>query len=106
MIRDNLIDIHIIHFKLMKKTLERYNYIHTKRIYKYILDWKEFSKIVKNEIHPIEQRINYRLSKDKQMEIRTNPNYLDNAYFQKKLALVNQILDSIDSSEFKDIKKL
>ena len=66
LVRENLIDIHIAHFKLMRKTLDRYAYIASKKIYKYVLNWKEFTKAVKNEIHPIEHRINYRLRNNKE----------------------------------------
>jgi hypothetical protein len=80
-VRENLLDIHVVHFKLMKKTLDRYEYIKTKRIYKFILEWKDFIKEVKNEMHAIEHRINFRLRDDKQTEVRTNPKYNKSEYF-------------------------
>jgi hypothetical protein len=79
----------------MKKTLDRYEYIQNKRIYKFILDWKDFIKIMKNEIHDIEHRINFRLRNDKETEIRINPKYLKSEYFHEKIEIINKILEKI-----------
>jgi hypothetical protein len=80
-VRENLLDIHIIHYKLMKKAIDRYDYIKGKRIDKFITHWRAFIKEIRNETHDIEHRINFKLRSVKEAEIKSNKKYMDNQYY-------------------------
>jgi hypothetical protein len=92
LVRDNLLDIHIVHYKLMKKAIDRYDYIKGKKIDKFVANWRGFIKEIRNEIHDIEHRINFKLRSVKEAEIKTNKKYMANAYYQEKLKMVEKVI--------------
>ena len=80
----------------MKKAIDRYDYIKEKKIDKFIADWRGFMKEIRNEIHDIEHRINFKLRSVKEAEIKINQKYMGNKYYQEKMKMVEKVIRRVD----------
>jgi hypothetical protein len=91
----NLHELHIFYFRLMSKLKSKFEFIKRKKIYRYVLQEKDFMKLVEKDYDPIEKRINFWLRKKGEKEIGQNRKYLEAKYYEELERKVKQILDEV-----------